>query len=200
MFFTISSKCHITSFLPPPRNSLPKTYFTIWGTTHDVKYRERAWELALSLYWYSQSSNGGYVDLKNVKLAKLSAVEQRDYQRAILFSGTFRYLYLIFGSDSVFSLDDWIFNSAGHPLPICGHHERYPKEFCEPPTGLPTSTGNASTSSSSLTNDLPDQERVPKNETTTTETVLMMENNSTALMMTNNSNTTSLNQTTSVDV
>lgn len=120
------------------RNSLPETYFLLWRTTGDVKYRERAWELALAIHRSCRTAVGGYTDLKNVNSVK--PVEQKDYQRAMLFSGTFRYLYLIFGNDTVFSLDDWFYNARGHPLPICGRNKYYPKEICEPVTTTKTTT------------------------------------------------------------
>ena len=131
--------------------------------------------MAQSLYRYSRTASGGYTDLKNVNSPNLSAVEQKNYQRAILFSGTFRYLYLIFGNDSVFSLDDWFFNSRGHPLPICSHHKRYPKEICKP---IFVTSGSTSTSSSAK--DLPDLKE-PQNETET-ETMLVVLSNTTALL------------------
>lgn len=149
------------------RNSLPESYFFLWRTTGDVKYRERAWELALSIYKYSRTASGGYTDLKNVNSARLSAVEQKNYQRAMLFSGTFRFLYLIFGNDSVFSFDDWFFNSRGHPLPICGHHEHYPKELCEPTNFVTTS---------SSTKDMLDLEE-PQEEAKTEKLLMITKNN-----------------------
>ncbi len=32
----------------------------------------------------------------------------------------FQYLYLLFSEDSVFPLDQWVFNANGHPFPIKG--------------------------------------------------------------------------------
>lgn len=29
-----------------------------------------------------------------------------------------RYLYLLFSEDDVFSLEDWVFNTEAHPLPV----------------------------------------------------------------------------------
>ncbi len=40
----------------------------------------------------------------------------------IIFSTNmlFKYLYLLFGDDNVFPLDQWVFNTNGHPLPVKG--------------------------------------------------------------------------------
>ena len=37
----------------------------------------------------------------------------------------FQYLYLIFSDDSLLSLDEWVFNTEAHPIPIAGHNSFY---------------------------------------------------------------------------
>ena len=37
----------------------------------------------------------------------------------------FQYLYLLFSDDELISLDEWVFNTEAHPLPIKGHNKFY---------------------------------------------------------------------------
>lgn len=37
----------------------------------------------------------------------------------------FQYLYLLFSDDSLISLDEWVFNTEAHPLPIKGKNSFY---------------------------------------------------------------------------
>ena len=48
-------------------------------------------------------------------------------------SATLKYLYLTFAPIDVLPLNKWVFNSVGHPLPICGHHPEavYPTKQCD---------------------------------------------------------------------
>lgn len=34
---------------------------------------------------------------------------------------TFQYLYLLFSDDELISLDQWVFNTEAHPIPIKGN-------------------------------------------------------------------------------
>lgn len=38
---------------------------------------------------------------------------------------SFQYLYLLFSDDSLISLDEWVYNTEGHPLPIKGVNPYY---------------------------------------------------------------------------
>jgi mannosyl-oligosaccharide alpha-1,2-mannosidase len=37
---------------------------------------------------------------------------------SFLLAETFKYLYILFASDDLLPLDDWVFNTEAHPLPI----------------------------------------------------------------------------------
>lgn len=37
----------------------------------------------------------------------------------------FQYLYLLFADDSLLPLDEWVFNTEAHPLPIKGKNPLY---------------------------------------------------------------------------
>ncbi|KAH9405632.1 Mannosyl-oligosaccharide 1,2-alpha-mannosidase IB [Tyrophagus putrescentiae] len=108
---------------------LAESYFILWRTTKDPQYREAAWEMARALKRYAQTESGGFAGFEDVTKVD----KRKDDQPAIFLSATLKYLYLTFSDDSVLPLDKWVFNSAGHPLPICGQHAHLPLEKCKYP-------------------------------------------------------------------
>ena len=114
------------------RPDLAETYFILYRLTGDGKYREWAWELAQAFYRHCRTTSGGFSDLKTVNSVPTI---KSDYQRANFLSATLKYLYLIFTDDTtsapVLPLDKWVFNTRGHPLPVCGTSVYYSKDKCE---------------------------------------------------------------------
>ncbi|KAH9389387.1 Mannosyl-oligosaccharide 1,2-alpha-mannosidase IB [Tyrophagus putrescentiae] len=108
---------------------LAESYFILWRTTKDQQYREAAWEMARALKRYAQTESGGFAGFEDVTKVD----KRKDDQPSIFLSATLKYLYLTFTDDSVLPLDKWVFNSAGHPLPICGQHAHLPLEKCKYP-------------------------------------------------------------------
>jgi hypothetical protein len=43
----------------------------------------------------------------------------------MVFLFVFQYLYLLFSDDSLMSLDEWVYNTEAHPLPIKGVNPLY---------------------------------------------------------------------------
>lgn len=41
-----------------------------------------------------------------------------DVQQSFFIAEALKYLYLLFSDDKVISLDEWVFNTEAHPLPI----------------------------------------------------------------------------------
>ena len=99
----------------------------LWRLTRDPKYREYAWQLAQAIEKHCKTESGGYAWIENVDAIPTI---KSDYQPPHFLSATLKYLYLTFTSDEVLPLDQWVFNSKGHPLPICGNNTAYPKEWC----------------------------------------------------------------------
>ena len=107
---------------------LAESYFVLWRLTRDPKYREYAWQLAQAIEKHCKTQSGGYAminDTDEIPAPKL------DVQPPEFLSSTLKYLYLTFTTDEVLPLDQWVFNSAGHPLPICGTNLAYPNEWCQ---------------------------------------------------------------------
>ncbi|XP_076656436.1 alpha-Mannosidase class I a [Halictus rubicundus] len=94
-----------------------ESYFVMWRLTKDQKYREWGWEAVQALEKYCRVP-GGFTGLHNVYLID---PPQDDVQQSYFFAETLKYLYLLFSNDDLISLDDWVFNSEAHVLPIRGN-------------------------------------------------------------------------------
>ena len=86
---------------------LAESYFTLWRLTHQLKYREYAWELAQAI--------------KNeLSISELSKDDHHRHQslNSLLLPKTLKYLFLIFSPDHLLPLEEWTFNGDGQPLPV----------------------------------------------------------------------------------
>jgi len=95
------------------RPEIIETYFYMWRYTHDPKYRAWAWDFVEALERYCKSE-AGYSGLRNV----YQPVIKDDVQQSFFLAEVLKYLYLIFSPDNVIDLDEWVFNTEAHPLPI----------------------------------------------------------------------------------
>ena len=96
--------------------------------THNSKYREYAWQMVKAIEEHCRTESGGYSYIDDVNLIPTGKLF--DYQPPYFLASTLKYLYLTFTDDTVLPLDQWVFNSDGQPLPICGKNSLYPKEWC----------------------------------------------------------------------
>ncbi|XP_012260571.1 mannosyl-oligosaccharide 1,2-alpha-mannosidase IA isoform X2 [Athalia rosae] len=94
-----------------------ESYFIMWRLTKDPKYREWGWEAVQALERHCRVP-GGFTGLSNVYLLD---TPKDDVQQSYLFAETFKYLYLLFSDDDLISLDEWVFNSEAHLIPIRGN-------------------------------------------------------------------------------
>lgn len=99
------------------RPEVIESYFVLWRLTHDRRYREWGWEAVQAIEKHCRIESGGYSGLKNVNVAKPA---HDDIQQSFFLAETLKYLYLLFSDDSLVSLDQWVFNTEAHPLPIKG--------------------------------------------------------------------------------
>lgn len=98
-----------------------EAYFYMWRLTKDQKYRDWGWEAVQALE-NSCKVEGGYTGIRNVYQV---GGTQDDVQQSFFLAETLKYLYLLFSDDSLISLDEWVFNSEAHPLPIRGVNTLY---------------------------------------------------------------------------
>ena len=59
--------------------------------------------------------DSGYVGLKDVFQAN---PPKDNVQQSFFLAETLKYLFLLFSDDSVLPLDQWVFNTEAHPLPV----------------------------------------------------------------------------------
>lgn len=108
------------------RPEVIESYFVLYRLTHDPKYREYAWNATLAIYEHCRTGSGfsGVLNVNKVP------TDKDNTQQSFFFAETLKYLYLIFSNDQLIPLDQWVFNSEGHPLPICGNNTAYPAHVC----------------------------------------------------------------------
>uniref|UniRef100_A0A8D8G4U8 alpha-1,2-Mannosidase n=2 Tax=Culex pipiens TaxID=7175 RepID=A0A8D8G4U8_CULPI len=98
-----------------------ESYFVMWRLTHDQKYRDWGWDAVMALEKHCRTPNG-YSGLKNVYLTD---PQKDDVQQSFFLAETLKYLYLLFSDDSLLPLDDWVFNTEAHPLPVKGRNSLF---------------------------------------------------------------------------
>lgn len=124
------------------RPEVIESYFVLWRLTHDVRYRQWGWEAVLALEKHCRV-DGGYTGVKNVysddptqddvqqsfflaeTLKVLVAIMSVNLSCQITIILFFQYLYLLFSDDELIALDEWVFNTEAHPLPIKGQNPYY---------------------------------------------------------------------------
>jgi mannosyl-oligosaccharide alpha-1,2-mannosidase len=104
------------------RPEVVESYFYMWRLTKDQRYRDWAWEATMGLQNHCRTETG-FSGIRNVY--DLNSPKD-DMQQSFLLAETFKYLYLIFSDDSHISLNEWVFNTEAHPLPVKGHNPAFP--------------------------------------------------------------------------
>ena len=88
----------------------------MWRLTHDQQWRDRGWAIFTSLRRHARLESGGYASVESVEEVP---VRFRDGpMESFWLAETLKYLFLLFSDDSVLPLDQWVFNTEGHPLPV----------------------------------------------------------------------------------
>uniref|UniRef100_A0A7M4F1S4 Mannosidase alpha class 1A member 2 n=1 Tax=Crocodylus porosus TaxID=8502 RepID=A0A7M4F1S4_CROPO len=96
------------------RPEVIETYWYMWRFTHDPKYRQWGWEAMQAIDKYCRVS-GGFSGVKDVYS---SSPAYDDVQQSFFLAETLKYLYLLFSNDDLLPLDNWVFNTEAHPLPV----------------------------------------------------------------------------------
>ena len=104
------------------RPEVIESYFILWRLTKEQKYRDWGWEAVQALESHCRVKSGGYTGIKNVYQANSP---KDDVQQSYFLAETLKYLYLLFSNDDLVSLDQWVFNTEAHILPIKGRNSLY---------------------------------------------------------------------------
>ncbi|KAJ6470284.1 glycoside hydrolase family 47 protein [Mycena vitilis] len=93
-----------------------ETFYIMWRTTGDIKWRERGWAVFQSLQKNSRVRYGytsvRYLDEPNHKPF------QFDDMPSWFLAETLKYLFLLFTDEELVPLSKWVFNTEAHPLPV----------------------------------------------------------------------------------
>ncbi|XP_061453562.1 mannosyl-oligosaccharide 1,2-alpha-mannosidase IC isoform X2 [Rhineura floridana] len=96
------------------RPEVVESYLYMWRLTHDPKYRQWGWEAVQALEKYCRVE-AGFSGIRDVYTTNPS---HDNMQQSFFLAETLKYLYLLFCEDDVLSLEDWVFNTEAHPLPV----------------------------------------------------------------------------------
>ncbi|KAH9487353.1 Mannosyl-oligosaccharide 1,2-alpha-mannosidase [Psilocybe cubensis] len=92
-----------------------ESLFIAYRLTGNPKYREYGWKIFQSIEKYCRIEDGGYASLLNVD--NVNSIKM-DKMETFFVSETLKYLYLLFSDASVLPLNQYVFNTEAHPLPI----------------------------------------------------------------------------------
>ncbi len=97
-----------------------ESLFVLYRLTKDEQYREWGWKIFQAFERYAKVPEGGYSSIRDVGKPKDPGFH--DNMESFFLGETLKYLFLLFGDDdSVVSLDEWVFNTEAHPMPIWTH-------------------------------------------------------------------------------
>ncbi|KAG9337128.1 hypothetical protein JZ751_029719 [Albula glossodonta] len=96
------------------RPEVIESYMYMWRLTHDPKYRQWGWEAVEALERHCRV-DAGFSGIRDVYATTAS---HDNMQQSFFLSETLKYLYLLFSDDDLLSLEDWVFNTEAHPLPV----------------------------------------------------------------------------------
>ncbi|KAG9006462.1 mannosyl-oligosaccharide alpha-1,2-mannosidase [Tulasnella sp. JGI-2019a] len=97
-----------------------ESLFIAYRLTGDYKYRSAGWKIFRAIEKNCKipnSKGGGYASIRNV-----DRVEGErgwvDKMETFFIAETLKYLFLLFSDKSVVPLNNYVFNTEAHPLPI----------------------------------------------------------------------------------
>lgn len=95
-----------------------ETLFYLWRATGDEIYREWGWNMFRAFERWTRRETGGYATVTNVNSVPPGLANKME---SFFLAETLKYFYLLFEDDpNVLPLDQWVFNTEAHPLPIWG--------------------------------------------------------------------------------
>ncbi|EIW87221.1 glycoside hydrolase family 47 protein [Coniophora puteana RWD-64-598 SS2] len=92
-----------------------ESLFIAYRLTGDPVYRQYGWSIFEAIEKHCRVSSGGYASVLDVDQLP---VEHEDKMETFLMSETLKYLYLLFADASEIPLNEYVFNTEAHPLPV----------------------------------------------------------------------------------
>ncbi|KAJ6505374.1 glycoside hydrolase [Mycena sanguinolenta] len=97
------------------RPEISESVFLAWRLTGDTRYRKYAWDIFSAIERHCRLAEGGYATVADVDHLPVRYV---DRQETFFLSETLKYLFLTFAAENVLDLNEVVFNTEAHPLPI----------------------------------------------------------------------------------
>ncbi|ODQ64338.1 hypothetical protein NADFUDRAFT_47558 [Nadsonia fulvescens var. elongata DSM 6958] len=98
-----------------------ESLFVLWRITKDPIYREWGWEIFQSFKkWTKVENEDGSISYTSLGDVNVIPPKQRDNMESFWLAETLKYLYLLFDDSEKekFPLNEVVFNTEAHPLPI----------------------------------------------------------------------------------
>uniref|UniRef100_K3WLS3 alpha-1,2-Mannosidase n=1 Tax=Globisporangium ultimum (strain ATCC 200006 / CBS 805.95 / DAOM BR144) TaxID=431595 RepID=K3WLS3_GLOUD len=89
----------------------------MYRVTKNEKYRVYGREIMRAFEKHCKLETGGYMSIGNVAKGPVQT-KFRDGMESFFVAETLKYLFLLFSDDSVFPLDQIVFNTEAHPFPM----------------------------------------------------------------------------------
>ncbi|KAG6890086.1 hypothetical protein C0995_012035 [Termitomyces sp. Mi166 len=91
-----------------------ESFYILWRTTGQEVWRERGWTIFEAIEKHTRTEYG----YANVGHVDHLPVQQIDEMPSWFLAETLKYLYLLFTDEDLLPLDEWVFNTEAHPLPV----------------------------------------------------------------------------------
>ena len=91
-----------------------ESLFYLYRVTGDEKYRRMSYRIFEAVRKHCKTASGGYTGLRDVARPD----SHDDNQQTFFLAETLKYLYLTFAEESKLPLNEWVFNTEGHPVRI----------------------------------------------------------------------------------
>lgn len=92
-----------------------ESLYLLWRTTGDVVWRERGWAIFAALLNETRVEDSGFASIRDVYRV---GGRKLDEMPSWFLAETLKYLFLLFTDDDLIPLDQWVFNTEAHPLPV----------------------------------------------------------------------------------
>ncbi|KAL1285329.1 Endoplasmic reticulum mannosyl-oligosaccharide 1,2-alpha-mannosidase [Trichinella pseudospiralis] len=92
-----------------------ESWFYLYRITKDPIYQDWGWQVFQAIEKHAKQVNG-YCSVRSVLVEEAECIEKME---SFFLAETLKYLYLLFDDEnSTLTLDEYVFNTEGHPLPI----------------------------------------------------------------------------------
>ncbi|RDB20921.1 Endoplasmic reticulum mannosyl-oligosaccharide 1,2-alpha-mannosidase [Hypsizygus marmoreus] len=91
-----------------------ESFYILWKTTGEEKWRDRGWSVFESIEKHGRTKYG-YASIANVDTVPVTLLDEMP---SYFLAETLKYLFLLFTDNDIIPLQDWVFNTEAHPIPV----------------------------------------------------------------------------------